>query len=157
MSVNVARVFEIAKLVVGVAWASPVTLAGLLMHVLPMYAIGGYEFVGVRGNALVWALRKRAPMWLRNLWRGWGGNAAGNVIVLREHPDRWDSARVLAHELEHVKQCSRMGVFQPVAYALCSLVIWVGCPNMSVYRANPFEVSARIGAKQPVSEKLLKR
>ncbi len=150
-------VLSVGKVVLGVAWAMPVTLVNLLLHVGPMMAIGGYEFVGVRHPALVFALRSDAPKWLRDMWRGWGGNAAGNVIVLREHPDKWNSAKTLVHELEHVRQCMRLGVAQPIAYALCSAVIWVGCPQLSPYRGNPFEVSARMAAVQPISDKLLRR
>lgn len=142
---------QLVKTVIGIAWASPVTLVSLLVHIIPMWALGGYEYVGRRDKALVWALKSTVPRhmrWLKEKWKGWSGHCGGNVIVLREHPSKWNSSKTLAHEQVHVRQVMTLGVFHPVIYALCYVAIKLCCPRLDPYYDGVFEVSARREAGQ---------
>jgi hypothetical protein len=135
----------------GYAWALPITLVALVAYVLPFWALGWYTRLGKRSDALVWLVDAgRVPKWLLRLWLQWGGHAMGQVVVLKTHPDRSPhAATMLVHELEHVRQCMRLGIFQPVLYALCSLALLVtrrGHP----YWDNCFEIDARRAAGQPI-------
>lgn len=142
---------ETLKTLLGIAWASPVTLVSLLLHVVPMWLLGGYEYVGRRESALVWAVKTVVPRhmeWLKERWKGWNGHCGGNVIVVREHPDRWNSAVTLKHEQAHVRQVMTLGVFHPVIYGLCYVAIKLACPMLDPYHDTIFELAARREAGQ---------
>lgn len=139
----------------GYAWAAPVTLFGLL-YVALMTVGGFYKWHGVEGDALVWTVKPTSPSWLMALWKKWGGQAIGNVVVLKVSPV--DRPMVLIHEQKHVDQVMRLGIFQPIMYALCYVAIRVGCPGSDPYWSSPFEVDARRHAGQLVDvEGLLKK
>lgn len=133
----------IFKLMLGILWASPVTIVNFTLHVLPCWLIGGYEFVGRKEYVLMWALKPTAPGFLKKLWKGWAGNSAGNIIVLREHPSKWASNKVIKHELIHTQQTMILGIFQPIIYILSFLAIYFSCPDLHPYKDNPFERSAK--------------
>lgn len=139
------------KALLGIVWAAPVTAVSLLVHILPMWALGGYEYVGIRGLALVWAVKTVVPgrmQWLKEKWKGWGGHCGGNVIVLREHPDLWNSAVTLKHEQVHVRQVMTLGAFHPIFYAMNWAVIKLCCPKLDAYYDQTLERAARREAGQ---------
>lgn len=136
------------KKYMGYAWASPLTLSGLAYAVL-FDALGWYEWQGVKGDALVWITRlNECPALVQKYWSSWGGHAIGNVVVLNEK--QIDKPLFLAHEQKHVDQMMRLGVFQPVLYGLCYLIIKIGCPGSDPYFDNPLEIDARRAAGQIV-------
>jgi hypothetical protein len=129
------------------AWAAPVTVFGLA-YVLSFWALGWYRWYGIEGDALVWMVTGREPAWLTKLWGKFSGQAIGNVVVLKHDPSTmpW----LLVHEQKHVDQVMRLGVFQPIVYAICYLAVWLGCPGSDAYFSHPFEVDARRAAGQIV-------
>ena len=132
----------------GFVWAFPVTFFGLL-YVLLFWALGWYKWHKSTEMSLVWTFNfEKSPVWLRNTWRGWAGQAVGNVVVLSEKGSQ--DPRVLTHELKHVDQVMRLGVFQPIVYLLCLIAIKIGCPGSNPYFSNPFEIDARRAAGQIV-------
>lgn len=142
---------ETLKTILGIVWASPVTSVSLLVHIVPMWLLGGYEYVGRRDRALVFALKTTVPKhmeWLKNKWKGWAGHCGGNVIVLREHPDKWNSAVTLKHEQVHVRQVMTLGVFHPIVYMACYVAIKLCCPKLDPYYDNFLEHAARREAGQ---------
>jgi len=132
----------------GYAWASPVTFFGLV-YVLLFWALGWYKWFGVRGDGLVWQVKQeKSPKWLQKYWKSWAGHAVGNVVVLKDAIDV--SPRTIIHELKHVDQVMRLGIFQPLVYGLSSLAIKYGCPGSDAYSDNPFEIDARRAAGQVI-------
>lgn len=109
------------------AWASPVTLAGVLVGLTggsrPAVRDGVLLFAGARGP-IGWLLRRR----------GFTATALGHAVVARGEP----SPELLAHELAHVRQAERLGVlFGPV---------YVGLLARYGYRDHPLELAARAEA-----------
>lgn len=128
-------------------WSLPVTLLGLI-YACVFWALRWYQWQGIHGGVFVWSLNeKKAPQWLLNAWSGWGGHTIGVVVVLDEPPAQ--SPVVLRHEQEHARQCMVLGVFQPVVY-LMMLLAAKTLRNVDAYRANTFEIDARVAAKQHV-------
>jgi hypothetical protein len=142
------------KRILGWIWASPVTAIGLL-YVLVFWALRWYVWVGLHPDALVWQLdSEKAPGWLKDAWSTWGGHCIGNVVVLKDNPDF--NPIVLRHEREHALQCMRLGVLQPIIYAIALLAAKT-LDNVDPYRSNVFEIDARIAAGQPVEPLSKKR
>lgn len=131
----------------GFVWAAPITVLGLA-YALLFNMLGWYKWVGVSDNALVWKVNPTAPGWLLGWWKPWGGHTIGNVVVINFCMSADHEAQVLVHENQHVLQCMRLGVFQPIMYGLCMLAIKVGCKNSDIYFDCVFEIDARRGAGQ---------
>ena len=141
-------------LVLGMIWASPITAVCFLFYILPFWALGWYRYIGFRDVAWLWKVQETAPDWLHRLWKGWAGHCVGNAIVMIEDPDISKRFQVvLTHEQEHVYQCMKLGVFQPIFYYLIRLVIWVSCSHAHPYYDNPFEIDARRAAGQVIDYK----
>lgn len=135
----------------GYAWALPVTLVGLI-YVLLFNALGWYKWVGVVNDALVWmVLADKSPKWLMKQWTKWGGHTIGQVVVMKHALDSDKGRTLIVHEMEHVKQCMRLGVFQPLMYGLIYLSIKWGCDGSTdPYFSNSFEIAARRAAGQVI-------
>jgi hypothetical protein len=136
------------KKFLGYAWAAPVTLLGLL-YVTLFWAMGWYNWGGIVDDGMIWEVNhEKTPSWLKNYWRRWGGHAIGNVVVLKQ--SIMDSRETLTHELRHVEQVMRLGVFQPIIYGINLVAMRIGCPGTHPYYYNPFEVDARRVAGQKI-------
>lgn len=135
------------KKCLGYAWASPVTAVGLL-YASACHAIGWYRWVGVKEDALVWQVTNKSPMWLLKLWSAWAGHAIGNVVVM--NVNFVTKPKFLQHELVHVRQCMRLGVFHPIIYGITYLAIKLGCETSHPYWDQVFEIDARRAVGQPV-------
>ena len=124
-------------------WALPTTLAALVAVLLP-WALKWYKFRECDGLALTWVVNdERAPEWLLNRWKGWGGSSLGPFVVLRRSPEEHpEYLHTLAHEHVHVRQGHVLGPLLPVVYGFLALVCKC-LPSMDAYRDNPMEVSAR--------------
>lgn len=137
------------KKYLGYIWASPVTIPGLV-YAGTFNLLRWYKWHGVTGDAMIWTVsEEKSPAWLLGLWKKWGGHTIGNVIVLNQKQPE-DKPTLVAHELRHVEQCMRLGIFQPILYVLSMLAIKVGCPGSDPYYDCPFEIDARRAAGQPV-------
>lgn len=138
------------KRVLGFIWSAPVTVVGLL-YVCLFTLLGWYKHHGIEGDAIVWIVKQDvAPTWLLSVWKRWAGQTIGNVVVLKCDPGTklWDT--ILIHESEHVAQCMRLGIFQPVMYALIYLSIKIACRSADAYFDHSFEVDARRAAGQVI-------
>lgn len=134
--------------ILGYVWASPVSVFGLTYACI-FTSLGWYKWNGVNGDALVWTLDYEAsPDWLKRLWHAWEGHAIGNAVVLRFPPD--ERRITMVHELKHVDQAMRLGIFLPFLYAINYLAIKIGCPGSDPYYSNSFEIDARRHAGQVV-------
>jgi hypothetical protein len=136
------------KKYLGYVWASPVTLFGLT-YVGIYTAAGWYKWHGMIDDALVWTVNnEKLPPWLAGYWSRLGGQASGQVVVLKNHPGI--KPVTLKHELKHVDQTMRLGIFWPIFYYGSMLAIKWGCPGSDSYYDNPFEIDARRHAGQIV-------
>lgn len=135
--------------VLGVIWASPITLLAFLIYVCPFWALRWYRYVGFHEMAFVWKLDEESPEWLHRAWDGWAAHTFGNIIVAVESPhiSRFTEL-ILTHELQHVKQYMKLGVFMLPMYCFFSIVIKLACGNSDPYLDNPFELDACYGSGQ---------
>lgn len=115
-------------------WAFPCTLVGLLLA-----WCGGAK----RAGGLFFVAPPRGP-WAWFFARGFLAITFGEVVVFQARY-LLDSDALVAHELRHVAQYHRFGVFFPFLYGLFSLVAWImgGAPH----RDNWFEIDAQRAAR----------
>lgn len=127
----------------GMLWAAPLTIVGLLFA-LPVVLLRGHAQL-VRGHTI--ALLVRGPFADRLLTRHPFGSmnamALGHVVIA-EHQGL--SSRVLIHELAHVRQAARWGIVFPFAYLASSA--WAALRGRDAYWHNRFEIAARKAEKR---------
>ena len=138
----VARPLRCVGIVLGIFWASPLSLVGLAIA-LPVFVWRGHaQFIHGRNFALL----VRGP--LADFLLGhhpFGAMAAmalGHIVISE---NQGLSARVLTHELEHVRQAERWGVVFPFAYLVSSA--WAALCGRDPYWHNHFEIAARKAEK----------
>ena len=125
----------------GLLWAAPLSLVGLLLAVPVALAGGRLIAVGAaRHGVPALLVQGRLGDWLlaRHPAGAMHGMAIGHVVFVN---CRARSRRLLAHELMHVAQAARWGIFFPLMYVAASgLVVLRGG---DAYWDNLFEVEAR--------------
>jgi len=118
--------------IIGYIWAAPVTAIGILLSVLA-FATGGS--VTLRKGILTACGGTTGKLLCSTKFRrGGAAMALGHVIIARNQEclDRsWN------HELFHVRQFERWGIFLLPAYWLVSFTLW--CRGYDPYLDNPFE------------------
>jgi hypothetical protein len=121
--------------IIGILWASPYTLLGLLIGGVGL-CTGGRARVRGRtiefyGGGTKWFIT-HLPLGQFTLALTLGhtilGQSTASLDISREH------------ELVHVRQFERWGPFMGPAYLLSSLVLWLA--GKRAYRDNPFEREA---------------
>jgi len=126
----------------GIAWALPLTIAALLLA-LPVLAFRGRVQL-IRGDTI--ALLVCGPLGDRMLDRhpfgAMSAMALGHIVIAERHGV---SARILIHELEHVRQAARWGIIFPFAYLASSA--WAALRGRDAYWHNRFEIAARKAEK----------
>ena len=122
-------------ILLGLLWASPWTLLGMLLGLAGVLTGGGVQRMGrvleFHGGLLNRLLR-RVPIA--------GGAAAmtlGHCVIARTRADLDISRR---HELVHVAQYERWGLLFVPAYLACSAWLWLR--GRDPYLDNPFEEEA---------------
>jgi hypothetical protein len=122
-------------LLLGMLWASPYTLLGLVIGVAGLCTGGRarlrgptVEFYGGLVQRLVACLPPGPGVMAITLGHTILGQSAAALDAAREH------------ELVHVRQFQRWGPLMGPAYLLSSLVLWMRGRN--AYRDNPFEKEA---------------
>jgi hypothetical protein len=107
-------------------WAAPASLIGLVLA--PFFA---------RRSVTRGVLLCEGARWPRRLGWRYRAIAFGHVVLSVDELD----PKTLDHELAHVVQYERWGVFLPPAYVIASL--WARARGGHHYRDNHFEVAAR--------------
>ncbi|MDY0166835.1 MAG: hypothetical protein RBS80_09845 [Thermoguttaceae bacterium] len=119
----------------GVIWASPYTVLGLVLGAVGLCSGGRVRMRGrvleFYGGGVQWLLKR--------FFHGEGAMALtlGHTI-LGQTAAALDIAR--DHELVHVRQFERWGLLMGPAYLGCSLALWLA--GRRPYRDNPFEREA---------------
>ncbi|MFT4744684.1 MAG: hypothetical protein ACI9OB_000401 [Nonlabens sp.] len=122
--------------VLAAVWSSPLTCAGVTMA-----ALGGQLPTVRRDAGCLVAVNLRGPAGAFLAGQGAAAATLGQLVIVRAPAVR---TRLLAHEVVHVRQQERLGPLFALAYPLAQLR-WG-------YRANPFEIAARRGAANSISE-----
>lgn len=116
----------------GYLWALPVTLLGVGLALLAWStggAVGVHEgIIEATGGLVAWCLR--GGRW----HQGGAAMALGHVILAR---DADALAHSRTHELVHVRQFERWGVFLLPAYWL--VAAWLWARGLDPYLDHPFE------------------
>lgn len=143
-------------LVLGIIWASPITLLGFLFYIGPLWFLKRYRYVGWNGTAWRWDFEPKKHFYQGKLdkfldrqWRKWSGSTVGNLVVAKTVRGRVRQVTV-DHENVHVRQAMVLGPFMPVLYGASWLFIRCFLRNADPYYDNPFEIDARRGADQIV-------
>ena len=147
--------WEKLKLTVGIVWASPITLLAFIFYIAPMWVLRQYRYAGWHGIAWRWDyivrsnpdLKTKFDKFVDEKWHCWNGAAMGNIITIKVYKGSHESITV-THEHEHVIQCMRLGVFQPIFYVLYWMLARFVLRHADVYYDSPFEIDARRAADQ---------
>lgn len=122
----------------GLLWALPLTLVGAV----PALAIvlGGGSCRRVSATLPAWLIQGRWADWLlqRHPVGAVDAMAIGHLVIARREIV---TARILRHELEHVRQAARWGLVFPLAYLAAGG--WAVLRGGKGYWDNWFEVAAR--------------
>jgi hypothetical protein len=132
------RLLSWAGALLGILWALPLTLLGLLLA-LPVLVLRGHVQL-IRGPTMAILVRGPFADWMlsKHPFGAMSAMALGHVIIA-EHQGL--SSRVLFHELAHVRQATRWGIFFPFAYLASSA--WAAIRGRDAYWHNKFEIDAR--------------
>ncbi|RZI41869.1 hypothetical protein EGT07_17380 [Herbaspirillum sp. HC18] len=126
----------------GILWAAPLTAFGLLFALPTVLYRGRIWFV----HGPTFAILVQGPvadfMLTHHPFGVMNAMAIGHVVVAMHEGL---SARVLAHELAHVRQAAVWGIALPAAYLASSL--WAILRGKDAYWHNHFEVAARKAEK----------
>ncbi|MFO0820547.1 MAG: hypothetical protein U1A77_21550 [Pirellulales bacterium] len=118
-----------------ILWASPYSLAGLLIGFVGVFTGGGVQRIGrtleFHGGFTRWFVR-HLPLGAATTAITLGHTILGQTAE--------GLARVREHEWVHVRQFERWGFLMGPAYLLASLVVWL--QGRRAYRDNPFEREA---------------
>lgn len=138
-----ARLISWTGHLLGVLWAAPLTLFGLLVGLPIVLWRGHLQFV--HGYAPAVLIRGRLADFLlhRHPFGRMNAMAIGHVVIAA-HDGL--SSRVLMHELVHVRQGACWGILFPFAYLGSSL--WALLHGKDAYWHNRFEVAARRAEKR---------
>ena len=136
----------------GFLWCFPVTFLSWVFFFIPSYWKGVFERVYfTKELAIVWDVNNNSKFY-KDAMEGWYGFIlAANVCVVDvpyREGDWWE--KHLKHELVHVTQNFKWGVFFIPVYTACTLFIWLFQHAKHAYLDNPFEREARRAAGQKV-------
>src|SRR5690606_38537079 len=122
----------------GILWASPLTLFGLLLA-LPAFLYKGELRLVVGQMPALLVSGPAADKLLRcHPFGPMVAMAIGHVVIGHS---RGLTPRILVHELVHVRQAAQWGLLFPFAYLGAS--IWAALRGKDAYWHNVFEVAAR--------------
>lgn len=132
-----------ARRIAGRLWAGPLSLLGLLAVLT-----SGARYVSSAGDARHYHGYKRyTPLWLFFTRQpDVAGFALGEVVIYR-HITHYRSQALRQHELRHVEQYRRLGLFfLPLYFLVLSPLAWI--LGRDAYRWNLLEIDAREDAGQ---------
>lgn len=123
----------------GILWALPLTILGALLLMLPTLLLRGRIDVVVHPTP---ALLVRGPLADRMLechpFGAMCAMAIGHIVIAQR---QGLTARILTHELAHVRQAAHWGLVFPLVYLGASL--FARLRGEDAYWNNRFEVAAR--------------
>jgi len=122
----------------GIAWALPLTLLGILLT-LPILARGGnLSLIGMPTPALLVSGSLADYLLDHHPYGAMCAMAIGHIVIANR---RDLTSRILIHELAHVRQAACWGAAFPFVYLAASG--WALLHGRDAYWHNVFEVAAR--------------
>lgn len=133
------KLLQMLALLVGIMWALPLTLVGLLLA-LPVIAFRGEVRLvrSARAPALLFSGRAADYMLERHPFGAMCAMAIGHVVIAERSSL---TRRILTHELAHVRQAACWGILFPFVYLGASA--WALLRGQDAYWNNVFEIAAR--------------
>ena len=133
------KLLQMLALLVGIVWALPLTLVGLLLA-LPVIACRGEVRLvrSTRAPALLFSGRAADYMLERHPFGAMCAMAIGHVVIAERSSL---TRRILTHELAHVRQAACWGILFPFVYLGASA--WAMLRGQDAYWNNVFEIAAR--------------
>jgi hypothetical protein len=122
----------------GLVWAAPLSLAGLLIGLPILLWHGRVQLLLAAPPVLLVSGPLADDILGRHPLGSMNAMALGHVVIAE---NQGLSVRVLVHELTHVRQAAWWGPIFPLAYLLSSL--WAVMRGQDAYWHNHFERSAR--------------
>ena len=123
----------------GLLWALPLTFFGGMLVAVPVLLTGG-QCRRLPGALPAWLIQGKLGDYLLRQHPVGAVNAMaiGHLVIAQRGAL---SKRILLHELEHVRQATRWGVFFPLAYLAAAVVARLH--GGDAYWNNSFEIAAR--------------
>ena len=125
---------EYVLFAIGIVWALPYSLIGLVVGCIGCLTGGGFQR---RGMALEF-YGGATNVFLRYVCGAWVSAITFGHTILGQDPRTLEDVR--EHEWVHVRQYQRWGPLFGPAYLLSSLIVW--CQGKRPYRDNHFEREA---------------
>lgn len=122
----------------GILWASPLTLCGMLLALPVLLWKGELRLVVGSMPALLVTGPAADSVLHRHPFGPMVAMAIGHVVI---GESRGLTPRILVHELVHVRQAAQWGFLFPFVYLGAS--IWAALRGKDAYWHNTFEVAAR--------------
>jgi hypothetical protein len=127
----------------GLAWAAPLTAVGIMLAV-PILLWRGHAQL-IYGHTVALLVRGPGADFLlgHHPFGAMNAMAIGHVVIAEA---QGLPARVLMHELTHVRQAAHWGIVFPFAYFASSA--WAAIRGHDAYWHNYFEIAARKAEKK---------
>lgn len=132
------RLLRWSGTLLGLAWASPMTLCGIMLALPALAHRGRLRLVLTPTPALLVSGSWTDYMLRRHPFGPMCAMAIGHIVIAEP---LGLTPRILTHELEHVRQAARWGILFPLAYIAASG--WAVLHGQDAYWHNVFEVAAR--------------
>lgn len=133
------RLLRMLALLIGIVWALPLTLVGLLLALPVVVCRGEVRLVrSARVPALLFSGRAADYMLERHPFGAMCAMAIGHVVIAERSSL---TRRILTHELAHVRQAACWGILFPFVYLAASA--WALLRGQDAYWNNAFEIAAR--------------
>lgn len=134
----VKRLLHWCKTGLGILWALPLTLCGLLLALPVLLWKGELRLIVGKMPALLVTGPAADAVLHRHPFGPMVAMAIGHVVI---GESRGLTPRILVHELVHVRQAAQWGLLFPVVYVGASA--WAALRGKDAYWHNVFEVAAR--------------
>jgi hypothetical protein len=132
------RMMRYAGTTIGVLWAFPLTLFGLLIALPTWFRHGNLHLIQTPTPALLASGPLADYLLQRHPFGPMCAMAIGHVVIAEK---RSLTPQILTHELAHVRQAAQWGIIFPFAYLAASG--WAALRGQDAYWHNIFEVAAR--------------
>jgi hypothetical protein len=126
----------------GILWAMPLTLFGILLALPTLLNKGRLHIVHASTPALLASGPVADYLLARHPFGPMCAMAIGHVVIAER---RALTPQILTHELAHVRQAAAWGIFFPFVYLAASA--WAALRGKDAYWHNVFEIAARKAEK----------
>jgi hypothetical protein len=140
-------------LLLGWLWVLPVNILAWVFWFFPQYLRGVFKKIRFHSNGVIaWDVDNSSKFFKGLKEKHWWGFVIGsNIVFVDCDMAAPKDAQKLKHEVAHVYQNYRFGMFFYPLYILMTVYLWLFKKNKHSYLDNPFERQARKEAGQQVT------